>query len=379
MLLAVVLIIVRLPERVSLLHAVKVAGALGKMNAVSFDFDPSTRYTFWSGITGGFFLALSYFGTDQSQVGRYLTGRSVTESRLGLILNGMLKVPMQLVILFSGVMVFVFYVFTAPPIFFNGPTLEQARGSDHREQLAELEARFGTALDAQRSAADAYVAALDSGIDTSTAKSKLQTTAAHVGELRSEAKVLVSKAVPGAETKDGDYGFLSFVLDYVPSGLVGLLIAVIFCAAMSSTASELSALGSTTTIDLYRRMRPARAAAASERRDLLISKGFTALWGCIAVAFACFASLLDNLIEAVNILGSIFYGTVLGIFLVAFFIKKVTATPVLVAALIAQAVVLALFFASDIGFLWFNVIGSGIVVSLAIAFQGLLGPRPVTE
>ncbi len=375
MVVAVVMIVMRLPDHVSLLSATKVAGALGKMNAVSFDLDPTTRYTFWSGITGGFFLALSYFGTDQSQVGRYLSGRSVTESRLGLMFNGMLKVPMQLVILFSGVMVFVFYVFNAPPIFFNAPTLEQARHSAHGAELSMLEQRYASALDAQRSAADSYVALLDDehAAATTSAKAALQDAANEVTALRKEAKTLITTAVPGAETKDADYVFLSFVLEYVPSGLVGLLIAVIFCAAMSSTASELSALGSTTTLDLYRRMRPALASQSSERRDLLISKLFTALWGGVAVGFASFASLLDNLIEAVNILGSIFYGTVLGIFLVAFFVRWVTATPVLLAALVAQAVVLTLFFTSSIGFLWFNVIGSALVVVVAIVLQQLIG------
>jgi Na+/proline symporter len=378
MVLAAVLIILRLPEHVSLARAVDLAGALGKMNAVSFSFDTSTRYTFWSGITGGFFLALSYFGTDQSQVQRYLSGKSVAESRLGLVFNGMLKVPMQLVILFSGVMVFVFYLFTQPPIFFNQPTLERARSSAQGPQLAALEARYASAFEAQRAAADAHVAVIErEGRDSTPAaatKAALQSAAAETTALRREAKSLIAAAVPGAETKDADYVFLSFVLKYVPSGLIGLLVAVIFCAAMSSTASELAALGSTTTLDLYRRMRKPKRAPTPEE-DLRVSKLFTALWGFVAVCFASFASLLDNLIEAVNILGSIFYGTVLGLFLVAFFVRHVAATPVLIAALIAQASVIALFLTSDIGFLWFNVIGSAIVVLLAIALQAVLPKR----
>ena len=371
----VALVVLRLPEHVSLGTALHLAGALAKMNAVSFELDSSTRYTFWSGITGGFFLALSYFGTDQSQVQRYLSGRSVAESRLGLVLNGMLKVPMQLVILMSGVMVFVFYLFTQPPIFFNKPALEKARASDHAPQLAALNARYDAAFEAQRQAADAYVTALDAG-NARDREAALKNAASQVTELRKEAKTLVKAAVPDAETKDSDYVFLTFVLGHVPSGLVGLLIAVIFCAAMSSTASELAALGSTTTLDLYRRI---RKQPPSAERDVLISKVFTGLWGLVAVGFAGFASLLDNLIEAVNILGSIFYGTVLGIFLVAFFLRHVQATAVLIAALIAQATVITLFFSSDIGFLWFNVIGSAVVVLLALVFQLFVRQEPTSS
>lgn len=367
MVLAVVLVVLRLPEHVSVGHALRLAGALGKMNAVSFELDPSTRYTFWSGITGGFFLALSYFGTDQSQVQRYLSGRSVAESRLGLVLNGMLKVPMQLVILMSGVMVFVFYLFTQPPIFFNKPALDKARSTEHAPEFDLLEARYEAAFNHQRDAANAYVAALDTGSEAVAEKTRLQAAAGQVAQVRKDVKALVKAADPTAETKDSDYVFLSFVLGYVPSGLVGLLIAVIFCAAMSSTSSELAALGSTTTLDLYRRIRKQTPSAGE--RDVLISKLFTALWGLVAVGFAGFASLLDNLIEAVNILGSIFYGTVLGIFLVAFFVRHVQATAVLIAALVAQASVIALFFTTDIGFLWFNVIGSGVVVLLSLIVQ----------
>jgi SSS family transporter len=376
MVLAVVLVMFRLPQHVSVGRAFDLAGALGKMNAVSFDLDPSTRYTFWSGITGGFFLALSYFGTDQSQVQRYLSGRSVVESRLGLVLNGMLKVPMQLVILMSGVMVFVFYLFTQPPIFFNKPAMERARATEHAPALAALDQRYDEAFAVQKQAADAYVAALDGGQSGDPEKAALKAAAGEVGELRKEAKALVKTAVPDAETKDSDYVFLTFVLDYVPRGLIGLLVAVILCAAMSSTASELAALGSTTTLDLYRRMRNQDQSA---ERDVLVSKLFTGLWGLVAVAFAGFAALLDNLIEAVNILGSIFYGTVLGIFLVAFFVRHVQATAVLIAALVAQASVITLFFTTDVGFLWFNVIGSALVVLLSLVLQLFVRAEPTSS
>jgi Na+/proline symporter len=379
MVVAAVLIVLRLPDGVSLPSAIKLAGALDRMNVVRFELDPNSRYTFWSGITGGFFLALSYFGTDQSQVQRYLSGRSVTESRLGLLFNGMLKIPMQFVILFTGVMVFVFYLFTPPPIFFNAPTLARVAASEHGPALAALQTRFDAAFARQRDAATAYVAALDGtaarSADTETAKSVLRAAAAEVGTVRAEVRQLVARAVPGAETKDTDYVFLSFVLGYVPRGLVGLLVAVILCAAMSSIAAELTALGSTTTIDFYKRVRGARG--DSSRHDLLVSKLFTVFWGLVAVGFAAFASLLDNLIEAVNILGSIFYGTVLGLFVVAFFVAYVSATPVLVAALVAQAVVIVLFFTSGLGFLWYNVIGCAVVVVVAIVLEAVRrAPHP---
>lgn len=373
MVIAAVVIFLRLPQEVSLPAAFKLAGALDRMNVVSFDLDFTNRYNFWSGLTGGFFLALAYFGTDQSQVQRYLSGRSVTESRLGLLFNGLFKIPMQFVILLIGVLVFIFYLFTPPPLFFNTSVLERVQKTERAGELRELQQRFDVALAAQRTAAYAYVASLESDAAQQAAtKAALRSTASGTKSLRDEAKKLISAALPGAETKDADYVFLGFVLHYVPSGLVGLLVAVILCAAMSSTASELAALGSTTTVDLYRRL---LQRGGTPRHDLIASKAFTVLWGLVAVGFASFAALLDNLIQAVNILGSIFYGTLLGLFVVAFFVRRVSATPVLLAALVAQATVIALFFTSDIGFLWYNVIGAGIVVVLAFILEasGVVG------
>jgi Na+/proline symporter len=371
---AAAVIILRLPDDVSLPAAIKLAGALDRMNVVSFELDPNSRYTFWSGITGGFFLALAYFGTDQSQVQRYLSGRSVAESRLGLLFNGMFKVPMQFVILFTGVLVFVFYQFTQPPIFFNAPALARVERGAHASELRALQDRYEGAFEAQRRAATDYVAALGAGEDVErVARAALRAAAAETDALRTEAKALVARALPNAETKDADYVFLTFVLRYVPAGFVGLLIAVILCAAMSSTASELAALGATSTVDLYKRL---FRRGGSAGHDLLVSKLFTVFWGLVAVSFASFASLLDNLIQAVNILGSIFYGTILGLFAVAFFVRRVTATPVLLAALVAQAVVIALFFLSDLGFLWYNVVGSAIVVGLSLLIELAVGKRP---
>jgi uncharacterized sodium:solute symporter family permease YidK len=313
---------------------------------------------------------LAYFGTDQSQVGRYLSGRSVAESRLGLLFNGLFKVPMQFVILFIGVMVFVFYLFVRPPIFFNGPTLNRVAAGPHADELATLEHRFDDAFEAQRAAAEAYVMAPPA--ERGSPRDQLRDAAGRAAQIRAEAKTLVKRALPDADTEDADYVFLSFILKYVPKGLIGLLIAVILCASMSSTSSELAALGSTTTVDLFKRLKPR---ASTPRSDLIASKIFTAAWGVAAVSFASFAALLDNLIQAVNILGSVFYGTILGLFAVAFFVRRVTATPVLFAAFVAQSVVLILFVASDIGFLWYNVIGCGIVVVLSTAIEWLRPDR----
>ncbi len=372
MIVAAIVIGVKLSDTLSLTHAVKVAGALGRMNIVDFRFDLSDRYNFWSGITGGFFLALSYFGTDQSQVQRYLTGRSVTESRLGLLFNGLFKIPMQALILFIGVLVFVFYVFVTPPIFFNAPTLEAARATDRGGALAAIETEFNAASETRRAAALRYVQSLESGRESEDAKAALRAADVAVSKYKQQAKNLIAEALPEAETKDGDYIFVGFVLNFLPAGLVGLLIAVILSAAMSSTASELNALGSTTVIDLYRRgLRP----DATPTHALAASKIFTAMWGLVALAFASFASLLDNLIEAVNILGSIFYGTVLGLFLVAFFLRRVQATAVLVGAAVAQTTVVVLFFTSDVGYLWFNVIGCGVVLAVSALVQPLTARR----
>jgi Na+/proline symporter len=259
-------------------------------------------------------------------------------------------------------MVFVFYLFTKPPIFFNTPALARVAESEHAAELTAIEERYDRAFVAQRAAAEAY---LQSDRDP-RAKEALKAAATETRAIRAEAKELVKRAVPKAETKDADYVFIGFVLHHLPAGLIGLLIAVIFCASMSSTASELAALGSTSTIDLYKRILKRES---TPRHDLIASKLFTVLWGLVAVSFASFASLLDNLIQAVNILGSVFYGTLLGLFLTAFFAKRVTATPVLIAALIAQATVVGLFLGTDLGFLWYNVVGCGIVVSVSFLLQ----------
>jgi SSS family solute:Na+ symporter len=370
---AALVIVWRLPEHVPLSSAVDIAGAFGRMNVVSFDFNLQDRYNFWSGITGGLFLSLSYFGTDQSQVGRYLAGRSVTESRLGLLFNGILKIPMQFFILFVGILVFVFYQFTAPPLLFNGSLRTRVQATAQAPELAGLEAKWAQLQDGKRAEVERYLAAqkADDSATAASARERLQAAAQEANTLRKDAKAVVARALPGVETKDSDYIFITFVKDWLPSGLFGLLISVILAAAMSSVSSELSALGTTTTIDFYRRV---VRRDASERHVLLASKAFTVFWGIVAIAFASFASLLDNLIQAVNILGSIFYGTVLGLFLVAFFLRYVRGHAVFIAAVISQATVIALFKFTDLGYLWFNVVGCALVVVLGLAIQTVI-PR----
>jgi SSS family transporter len=356
-----------LPAGLSFGRAVDLAGALGRMNVVDTSFNPDSRYTLWSGLTGGFFLALAYFGTDQSQVQRYLSGRSITESRLGLLFNGLFKIPMQFGILFLGVMLFVFHQFDRPPLFFNQAELARARATSAAPELERLERAHEVAFERKRQAALAFTAALDAGDPTkiAAARASLGTAAEVSAGLRREVKAVIGRG-PRAESRDADYIFLSFVTRHLPAGLIGLILAVILCAAMSSASAELSALARTTVVDFYRRsVRPNAPEAHHARAD----KVFTAAWGVLAVLFATFASMVDNLIQAVNILGSLFYGTILGIFATGFFLPRVRGGAVFVAALISEAVVVTAFFASDLGFLWFNAIGCVLVMTLASAMQ----------
>lgn len=374
---AAVVVICRLPAGISVGDAVRLAGALGRMNVVSFDLDLGSRYNFWSGITGGFFLALSYFGTDQSQVQRYLSGSSVAESRLGLLFNGLFKVPMQFLVLFIGVMVFAFYLFTRPPMHFDGPTLARVE-AQRAPEVAELSARHDRAFADRRAAALGYLAARGA-TEQHAAREALVTAAARVDDVHRDTQALIHAELPAAETRDTDYVFLSFVLGHLPIGLVGLLIAVILCAAMSAVASGLISLGATTTVDFYLRIRQALGRPSPSREhDLRVSQLATVGWAAIAIGFASVASLFANLIEAVNILGSIFYGTVLGLFVVALFLRRVTATPVLVGAIVAQTLVVVLYLTTQLGFLWYNVIGCAAVVLVALPVQAL-GPAPAAH
>jgi SSS family transporter len=364
MVVAFVVVLRRLPADLSFGNALSIAGTFGKMNVVDFSGGFGSRYTFWSGLLGGGFLAMAYFGTDQSQVQRYLSGRSITESRLGLLFNGLFKVPMQFLILLVGVMVFVFYQFNPPPLFFNESELARVAHTPHAAELQSLQLEHRAAVAARRTEVDRLASALRAHDPNAVAAARagVQTASARFDDVRARTKALIAASVPRPETNDADYVFLSFVLANLPRGIVGLLLAVILCAAMSSTASELTALGGCTVVDFYRRsLRPNE----SDSHYVVVARVCTGAWGVLAVVFAVFAAMLDNLIQAVNILGSLFYGTILGIFLMAFFSRRVRGTPVFVAALISQALVVVVWLTTSIGFLWFNVIGCASVLLLS--------------
>ena len=371
MVLAGVMTAHRLPASVSFGDALHVAGSLGRLNAIDPTWDPNNRYTLWSGLLGGFFLMLSYFGTDQSQVQRYLAGSSVTESRLGLLLNGMIKVPMQFLILLLGALVFVAYQFHAPPVFFNpGPVKQVLAGPDAGRYRA-LEADFAKARAEQAARAEAYVAARHrSEAEAAPAKAALQEAHAKSEALRGEAVALIRKANPGENPSDTNYIFLTYVLSSLPAGLVGLVLAAVFSGSMSSMSGEISALGATTVVDLWRRLK-----GGDPAREVWVGRIATFAWGCFAMAFAEYAARLGSLIEAVNILGSLFYGTILGIFLVAFYVKRVTGGSAFWAALAAEALVLACFAFTKLSFLWYNLVGCLAVVGFALLFQ-ILAPTP---
>ncbi|MDC6364366.1 MULTISPECIES: sodium:solute symporter [Flavobacteriaceae] len=366
------------PTDVSFDKALKIAGANNKLNILDFTFDTNNRYTFWSGITGGFFLALAYFGTDQSQVQRYLSGKSVRESQLGLIFNGILKIPMQFFILLVGAMVFVFYQYNPSPLNFNPAATQAVIQSEYHNDYKALEEDHQELEMEKRIAQNAFSAALELKEYNAIQQAKQNIIKINEKERasRDTAKELISKASTTVETNDKDYVFIHFILNNLPTGLIGLLLAVILSAAMSSTASELNALGTITALDLYKRndKKP-----RDEKHYLMATKGFTLLWGIIAIAIACVASLFDNLIQLVNIIGSIFYGNVLGIFLLAFFFKFVKGNAVFVAAIVTQIIVIIGWYMDWMSYLWLNAFGCVLVIVLAFitqAFDNFLGNSP---
>ncbi|MEM9836960.1 MAG: sodium:solute symporter [Bacteroidota bacterium] len=377
MIAAAVVVVYKLPADVSLTDALRVAGKTGKLEVVNFEFDLKERYNIWSGIFGSVFLFLSYFGTDQSQVQRYLSGKSLTESRLGLLFNGIFKVPMQFLVLFVGILVFVFYLFTAPPVHFNASNLELVRAdASVAPQLATLEADYATLMQERSQASSALIAALDvdkNSVQSTQLAEQLNEIEMQGALIRSEVDTLIMQVDEQAKIEDKDYVFISFIIKYLPVGLIGILLAVIFSAAMSSTSSELSALGTTTTIDIYRRL---IAPEETDAHYLMAGKLITIGWGFIALIFAYFGDLFDNLIQAVNIIGSLFYGAILGIFAVAFLFKSIGSRAVLTAALITQLIVFVLFglMQKDIlqlGFLWLNPIGCILTVLIARSLRFL--------
>lgn len=364
---ALITTIYMLPEGIGIVDSLKIAGLNNKLNIVDFSFDLNNRYTFWSGITGGTFLALAYFGTDQSQAQRYLSGQSVYQSRLGLLFNAAFKIPMQFVILMAGVMVFVFYQFNPSPLFFNTHVENRVLATGSAMEYQSLQQDWQEEFQIRKSIYDQW----DGGNLPEHRHQQLSESLRSEAQLRQEAKSLISSSLTDVETRDTDYVFIRFVLDYLPKGIIGLLIATILCAGMSSTASEINALASTTTVDIYKRLiRP----GAEARHYVVASKSFTLMWGVIAMLFAAFGMLFENLIQYVNIVGSIFYGTILGIFLTAFFLKKVFGWSVFIAAVISQITVLLCFWLTDIGFLWYNVIGCGMVMTMSLLIQLIRTP-----
>ena len=357
----------RLSPDLSFENTLSVAGKMGKLEAVNFSVDPHKRYTFWSGLIGGFFLALSYFGADQSQVQRYIAGGSLKESRLGLLFNAVVKVPMQFFILLLGAIVFMFYQFEKPPAYFNQPAYQRAMESGYAPQLTQLQTQFDEVFTQKRAAIRVLSTAASS--EREAAVNQVRKLDAEAHALRDQTKAVLVQAGVDPKSKESDYVFITFILQQMPHGIVGLLIAVILCATMSAMAATLNALGSTTAIDFYR---PLIRPNASDHHYVIAAQALTAAWGLIAIGVASFASLVENLIEAGNILGSVFYGSILGLFLTAFFIRRVTGSAVFFAALFAQMLVFILFATTNIGYLWYNFIGCAAVLILAPILQHTL-------
>ncbi len=371
MIIAFILIINKLPEGITFTKALDIAGASGKMEVLDFSFNLNNRYTVWSGFIGGTFLMLSYFGTDQSQVQRYLSGKSLKEMQLGMMFNGLLKVPMQFFILLVGVMVFVFYQFNEAPLNFNPTATDVVMHSEYANDYQSLQSKQQDVFEMKRYVINEY-SQTEGKVDPEMIAIYNKAS----DSLRAEARSLIVKAGDAknlkVESNDKDYVFIHFILNNLPRGLIGLLLAVILSAAMSSTSSELNALASTTAMDLYRR----NSSEKSDTEMVKISQLFTLGWGIVAIGVACVANLAENLIQLVNIIGSIFYGNVLGIFLLAFFFKIVKANAVFTAALITQIIVIALFLLNEYGiinlpFLWLNFVGCLIVIFIACLIQSL--------
>jgi len=358
---AFIIIVMNLPHGVGLREAWQIAGATGKTQVIDWTFKWEDRYNIWSGILGSTFLFLSYFGTDQSQVGRYLSGKSLQESRFGLLFNGFIKIPMQFLVLSVGVMMFAFYQFNAPPLHFNESNAKAVVGTPYEAPYRALEARADSLFNIKQ-------AIIGNGYtDSPENRAALVSLEQERAKLRTSAEALIKQAKPDADTKDKDYVFIRFVLSQIPSGLIGLILAMIFCASWSTTASELNALTATSVSDIYRRsLVPGR----DEAHYLRASKIATVIWGIFITIFATYADLFDNLIQAVNMVGSIFYGTILGIFFTAFFLKQVKGRAVFIAALFAQTIVAYLFFfVNKDAYLWYNPLGCGLVMGIAALVQ----------
>jgi Na+/proline symporter len=364
MFLAGILVVSLLPAGVGFTHTLKMAGKLGRMNVIDWKFDPNNRYNIWSGLIGGFFLQLSYFGTDQSQVGRYLTGSSVGQSRLGLIMNGLIKIPMQFMILLIGVLVFAFYQFNRPPMFFNNYEVNKVKQSSYATQYNYLDQQYTQAFEQKKVKTNDLIKAIDSKdkeqIDHAQDALKVADMQSRI--IRQDAIALMKKSNAGADGNDTNYVFLTFVTQYLPKGLIGLLVAIIFLASMGSTASALNSLASTSVVDIYKRIVNPNA---SEQNYLNASRLATVFWGVVCIGMALYASRIGNLLEAVNQLGSYIYGTILGVFIVAFYLKKIRGNAVFTAAIITEAMICILGYFDAIAYLWLNAVGCILLIILA--------------
>lgn len=375
---ALVIAIRSIPADISVIEAVKVAGRMGRLNAIDFTFDFTTPYNFWGGMVGGLLVALSYFGADQSQVQRYLTGETLTESRLGLLFNGLVKVPMQFFILFTGAMVFVFYQFVAPPLVFN--TVERAKigASSYALDFEKLEAKHNEEFTQKRARVHALVDAMRGGNAQAVAHATDELRAAQATEkaTHAEAVELLKRNDKKADGTDTNYIFLTFVLRFLPAGVVGLVMAAIFCASMSSTASGLNSLASSSVIDIYKRhINP----HATQHEYVRVSRWLTVGWGVFAVAFAEYVNRLGSLIEAVNRLGSLFYGTILAVFVLALFTKQLGEKPVIAGAILAEAATIYCWLFTKMAWLWWNVVGFAVAVAAALIIEKLLPTEAVEE
>lgn len=370
------MVVVLLPHGVDFMHAVKLSGKLGKMNVIDLKFNPNNKYNIWSGIIGGFFLQLSYFGTDQSQVGRYLTGSSVGQSRLGLIMNAIVKIPMQFLILLIGILVFAFYQFNRPPMFFNNYEVGQVLHSRYGTQYRQVEAQYAEAFKYRKQEASALMQAFDSKdpAKIAAAQAGLKQANAQTLSIRKQGIALMLKNNPNANQDDTNYVFLTFVTHYLPRGLVGLLVAIVFLASMGSTASALNSLGSTSAVDIYKRTINPKA---SSKNYLLASRLSTIFWGVVCILMALYASKANNLLEYVNKLGSYIYGTILGVFVVAFYIKRIGGTSVFIAAIISEIIICLLGNYNVVAYLWLNVIGCALVIVIAGIINILFPPKSV--
>jgi SSS family transporter len=376
--LAAYMVIHLLPENVGFIDALHVAGKMNKLNAIDCRFNLNNRYNIWSGIIGGFFLQLSYFGTDQSQVGRYLTGSSITQSRLGLIMNGLIKIPMQFLILLIGALVFTFYQFNTPPVFFNKVEVERIENSAQKDAYHQLESQYQLVQKEKQASVNELISALHTNDERAVddLRYELQAIDKKGLAVRKQVTDLMKKNSSEVDTNDTNYIFLIFVTQYLPVGVVGLLIAIIFLASMGSTASGLNSLASTTVIDFYKRF---SKKTVTEKGDLSASRWATIAWGIFCVIVALYANKLGNLIEAVNILGSLFYGTILGIFLVAFYMKKVSGTAVFYSALVTEGFIFFAWHRNLLAFLWLNVIGCLLVMILAFLIQHVYLKRKASK